>query len=77
MDVVLIAGLWLPVAEWDPVVAELAALGHRRVPLALPGKDDRNADATLDDQLVGVALVAASRCPTARRTPTSSLSRTG
>lgn len=54
MDVVLIAGLWLPVAEWNPVIAELAALGHRGVPVSLPGQDDANADATLDHQVAAV-----------------------
>jgi pimeloyl-ACP methyl ester carboxylesterase len=54
IDVVLVAGLWLPVAEWDPVIAELAALGHRGLPVVLPGQDDGNADASLDDQLTAV-----------------------
>ena len=53
-DVVLVAGLWLPVAEWDAVADSLAALGHRGVPVILPGQDDGNAHATLDDQLAAV-----------------------
>jgi pimeloyl-ACP methyl ester carboxylesterase len=51
MDVILIAGLWLPATIWDGVAAELDALGHRPIALELPGVDDRSTTATLDDQL--------------------------
>ena len=51
MDIILIAGLWLPASIWSDVTAELDALGHRPIALALPGVDDRSADASLDDQL--------------------------
>lgn len=51
MDILLIAGLWLDGSAWDDVVPELTALGHRPVPLALPGQGDGAASATLDDQV--------------------------
>ncbi|WP_431035916.1 alpha/beta fold hydrolase [Streptomyces sp. P6-2-1] len=64
MDVVLIGGLWLDGAAWERVVPEVAALGHRAVPVALPGQGDGNAAATLDDQLDAVlAAVDAARGP--------------
>lgn len=54
MDIVLIAGLWLPASVWDAVATELDARGHRAVPVALPGVDDGSVGATLDDQLAVV-----------------------
>lgn len=51
MDVILIAGLWLPQSIWADVVAELERLGHRALPVALPGVDDASTTATLADQL--------------------------
>ncbi|MFG2846127.1 alpha/beta fold hydrolase [Kitasatospora sp. NPDC048296] len=54
MDILLIAGLWLDGSAWDEVVSELTALGHRPVPLTLPGQGDGAASATLDDQLAAV-----------------------
>lgn len=57
MDILLIAGLWLPATVWDDVVAELARHGHRPLALALPGVDDHARTASLDDQL-GAALAA-------------------
>jgi len=50
MDIVLIAGLWLDGSVWDTVAAELESLGHRGVPVTLPGLGDGNASATLADQ---------------------------
>lgn len=63
MDILLIAGLWLPAPIWDEVVLELVGLGHRPLPVALPGVDDRSASATLDDQVAAVlaAVDAADR----------------
>ena len=63
MDILLIAGLWLPSSVWSGVERELVALGHRPITVALPGVDDRNASATLDDQLAAVlaAVDAAER----------------
>jgi len=40
MDILLIAGLWLDGSAWDDVVPTLEALGHRPVPLTLPGQGD-------------------------------------
>ncbi|MDQ2588285.1 alpha/beta fold hydrolase [Saccharothrix yanglingensis] len=62
MDILLIAGLWLDASTWDGVVPELAALGHRPVPVDLPGQGDGSGSATLDDQVAAVlaAVDAAS-----------------
>jgi len=57
MDILLIAGLWLDGSAWDDVVPALEELGHRAVPLTLPGQGDGSASATLDDQ-VAVVLAA-------------------
>jgi pimeloyl-ACP methyl ester carboxylesterase len=54
MDILLIGGLWLDGSAWDKVVPELEALGHRPVPLTLPGQGDGAASATLDDQVAAV-----------------------
>lgn len=54
MDILLIAGLWLDGSAWDDVAPELLALGHRPVPLTLPGQGDGSASATLDDQVAAV-----------------------
>lgn len=61
MDILLVGGLWLDASVWEDVVGELRARGHRAVPVALPGHDDRDATATLDDQVAAVmAAVDAS-----------------
>ena len=57
MDFLLIAGLWLDGSAWDAVVPHLQALGHRAVPLWLPGQGAPPATATLADQ--HAAVVAA------------------
>jgi pimeloyl-ACP methyl ester carboxylesterase len=57
MDILLIAGLWLDGSVWDGVASELEALGHRGVPITLPGQGDGNTSATLADQ---VAMVVAA-----------------
>jgi pimeloyl-ACP methyl ester carboxylesterase len=54
MDILLIAGLWLDGSAWDDVASALESLGHRPVPLTLPGQGDGSASATLDDQVAAV-----------------------
>ncbi len=65
MDILLIAGLWLDGAAWDDVASALEPLGHRPVPLTLPGQGDGSASATLDDQVAAVlaAVDSASEKP--------------
>ncbi len=54
MDIILVAGLWLDGSAWDDVVPALRELGHRPVPLTLPGQGDGRTSATLDDQVAAV-----------------------
>jgi pimeloyl-ACP methyl ester carboxylesterase len=54
MDILLIAGMWLDGSAWDDVVPALIELGHRPVPLTLPGQGDGSASATFDDQVAAV-----------------------
>jgi pimeloyl-ACP methyl ester carboxylesterase len=65
MDILLIAGLWLDGSAWDDVVPALETLGHRPVPLTLPGQGDGSVSATLDDQVAAVlaAVDSASERP--------------
>lgn len=70
MDILLIAGMWLDGSAWDDVVPELERLGHRPVPLTLPGQGDGSThrsgrSATLDDQVSAVvaAIDAAPEKP--------------
>jgi pimeloyl-ACP methyl ester carboxylesterase len=62
MDILLIAGLWLDASVWDDVAVALAQLGHRPVPIALPGQGDGDTAATLDDQVAAV-LAAVDATP--------------
>ena len=63
MDIVLIAGMWLDATAWQDVVPELERLGHRPVPVTLPGQGDGNTAATYADQVAAVlaAVDAADR----------------
>jgi pimeloyl-ACP methyl ester carboxylesterase len=54
MDLLLIAGLWLDGSAWDAVVPNLKELGHRAVPLWLPGQGAPPVTATLADQHAAV-----------------------
>ena len=51
MDIILIAGLWLPQSIWTDVCDELESRGHRPLPVTLPGVDDASTTATLEDQV--------------------------
>ena len=62
MDIVLVAGLWLDGSAWDAVVPALEALGHRPVPLTLPGQGDGTRSATLHEQVAAV-LAAVDTSP--------------
>jgi pimeloyl-ACP methyl ester carboxylesterase len=64
MDILLIAGLWLDASAWSDVVPPLEALGHRPVPLTLPGQGDGSASATLDDQVAAVLAAVDSSSDT-------------
>jgi hypothetical protein len=55
MDVILIAGLWLDGSAWTEVASELERLGHRPIPVTLPGQGAGSPAATLDDQVAAVA----------------------
>jgi pimeloyl-ACP methyl ester carboxylesterase len=57
MDIILIAGLWLPRSIWAEVGAELERLGHQALPVALPGVDDGTTSATLADQVSATLAV--------------------
>ncbi len=57
MDIILIAGLWLPHSIWTNVCDELESRGHRPLAVALPGVDDASTTATLADQVTAVLAV--------------------
>lgn len=63
MDILLIAGLWLDGSAWADVVPALEGLGHRAVPITLPGQGAGASTASLDDQVAAVvaAVDAAER----------------
>lgn len=63
VDIILIAGLWLPESIWADVSSELESRGHRPVPVSLPGVDDASTTATLADQVTATlaAVDAADR----------------
>ncbi|HEU0240142.1 MAG TPA: alpha/beta fold hydrolase [Micromonosporaceae bacterium] len=62
VDILLIGGLWLEGSAWKDVVPALDALGHRPVPITLPGQGDGAVAATLDDQ-VATVLAAVDAAP--------------
>lgn len=61
MDIVLVAGLWLPLEVWDETARHLSAAGHRPRPVALPGQGAEPQAATLEDQVEAV-LAEVARC---------------
>lgn len=60
MRILLVAGLWLDGSAWHEVVPVLEGLGHRPVPLTLPGQGDGSAAATLEDQVATVVAAVDS-----------------
>lgn len=54
VDILLVAGLWLDAAVWEPVASRLRDLGRRAVPVRLPGQGAPPEQATLDDQCAAV-----------------------
>ncbi|WP_246465150.1 alpha/beta fold hydrolase [Ruania alkalisoli] len=64
MDIILLPGLWLPGAIWDETAARLRELGHQPITPALPGVDDGDLHATLENQVSEVvAAVDAATSP--------------
>jgi pimeloyl-ACP methyl ester carboxylesterase len=60
LDIILVAGLWLPSSIWSQVSDELANLGHNAIPVDLPGVDDGSKTSTLDDQVEAVLVAVDS-----------------
>ncbi|MGM1016238.1 MAG: alpha/beta fold hydrolase [Actinomycetota bacterium] len=57
MDIILIPGLWLDAASWDPVLPTLVAAGHRPHALTLPGvgePESESADIRIADWVADV-----------------------
>lgn len=54
MEIVLVGGLWLDGSAWKDVAPALESLGHRPIPVTLPGQGDGSTSATLDDQVAAV-----------------------
>lgn len=54
MDIILVAGLWLRRNVWDGTAAALLQLGQEPRAVALPGVDDGDRDAGLEDQVRAV-----------------------
>jgi pimeloyl-ACP methyl ester carboxylesterase len=64
-EIVLLPGLWLPGTVWGDVVARLHDLGHHPVVPPLPGVDDGDASATLEDQIDAVVSAVDAALETA------------
>lgn len=61
--IILIPGHWLGAWAWDEVVDRLTSLGHRAVPLTLPGLDKTDpsrSTRTLDEQVAAIEQAAIS-----------------
>lgn len=59
--ILLIPGHWLGAWAWDEVLEHLASLGHRAIPLTLPGLDETDPDRmtrTLDEQVAAIEQAA-------------------
>lgn len=60
--ILLVPGHWLGAWAWDEVLEHLTALGHRAVPLTLPGLDETDTGRvtrTLEEQAAAIAQAAA------------------
>jgi pimeloyl-ACP methyl ester carboxylesterase len=60
MEILLIPGLWLDGSAWADVASALEGLGHRPLPLTLPGQGDGAVTATFDDQITAVVAAVDS-----------------
>ena len=60
MNIILVPGLWLDGASWDPVTAHLEQAGHRVQALTLPGLESRSADRSRITLADHVATVVAA-----------------
>lgn len=61
--ILLIPGHWLGAWAWDEVLEHLTSLGHRAIPLTLPGLDETDTDRvtrTLDEQVAAIEQAATS-----------------
>lgn len=61
--ILLIPGHWLGAWAWDEVLEHLTNLGHRAIPLTLPGLDETDTDRvtrTLDEQVAAIKQAAMS-----------------
>ena len=59
--ILLIPGHWLGAWAWDEVLEHLTSLGHRAIPLTLPGLDETDTDRvtrTLDEQAAAIEQAA-------------------
>ncbi|MGP4031460.1 alpha/beta fold hydrolase [Pseudarthrobacter sp. 1C304] len=60
--ILLVPGHWLGAWAWDEVLEHLTSLGHRAVPLTLPGHDETDTGRvarTLDEQAAAIEQAAA------------------
>jgi pimeloyl-ACP methyl ester carboxylesterase len=63
LTILLIPGHWLGAWAWDEVLEHLTSLGHRAIPLTLPGLDETDTDRvtrTLDEQVAAIEQAATS-----------------
>ncbi len=61
LTILLIPGHWLGAWAWDEVLEHLTSLGHRAIPLTLPGLDETDTDRlsrTLDEQAAAIEQAA-------------------
>lgn len=69
---ILVPGHWLGAWAWDEVVKHLHEVGHRAIPLTLPGLDPQDAQRssrTLDDQAAAIEEALRQAAGIAHRPP--------